>query len=294
MRRHTGFRVLPAVGVAVLVLGSASGCGGSTSSASQGRLPTPPTTSTRTRVGSGRSGPHAGQCHLVSRKALAGTAFDTSTTVPCSRRHNAETASVRPIYGSAGVPDPATLQAYYGECGPDVGNYLHLTQRPLSRMSFVPVPARSSAGKPVVLCDLVVLTGVGTPYDHGPYAVTSTSLRSQAVGNRLASWHLCTNHLAPSFALVDCTKPHPVEAAFHVVTLHLIGDRYPSGGPDHNRRGDAACRHAVAQRPDAHALTVHSHWPTRADWANQQKPPELQGACWFWRTDGKDLPPVVG
>jgi hypothetical protein len=215
-----------------------------------------------------------------------------SKAVPCSQKHNAETASVHALYGSSGVPDQATLQGYVGGCGPDLADYLDTFQRWVSRIGIVAVPAKSSTGKTVVRCDLVMYTGVGDTFAQGPFAVTGASLRHQALTHQLAPWHLCSDRLSASFPLTDCTAPHPVEALFHTITLHLSHDRYPRGGTDNNARGDAVCRRAVADRPDADRLTVHSHWQTRTDWEAQEKPPTLDGVCWFWRTDGRDLPPV--
>lgn len=282
-------RVPPAIAAAACAVVLA-GCG--SSSSSDETLPRPPASSGTAQHAADRSGPRAGQCHLVSQQALHGNAFDTSRSVPCSHRHNVETASVRPVYGASGLPDQATLQGYYGDCGPDMSNYLRVDQPSEARVGLVPVPVRSAAGRVVVACDLVMAGRIDDTGLDFPMAVTRTSLRHDATAGDLAEWHLCANRLTPAFSLTDCTEPHGVEALFRPISLHLIDDRYPSGDADHNRRGDAVCRRALSSRPDATALTVHSHWISKATWENESKPPTLDGNCWFWRSDGKDLPPV--
>jgi hypothetical protein len=289
---RTTLRGVACVAMAALLLGGVTACGGGSSSSAAGTVPTPSRSVTTAHQAATHPGPRAGQCHLSSTRALDGTSFDRSKPVPCAQQHNVETASVHAVYGTSGVPDQATLQGYYGDCGPDVGTYLRMAQAHVSRIGLLPVPAQNGSGKTVVRCDLVVLGGIGSGFAHGPFASTRGSLRDQAAQGDLASWHLCSKHLTPSFPLVACTAPHPVEALFHTITLHLTNDRYPSGGTDNDPRGDALCRHAVAPRPDAAGLTVHSHWLSRADWESQQRPPTLDGVCWFWRTDGKDLPPT--
>src|SRR5690348_4779914 len=79
-----------ALGCAVVL----AGCGGGTSSNAANKLPTAPASSTTAHESASRGGPHAGQCHLVSQAALKGKAFDRSEPVPCTSRHNVETASV--------------------------------------------------------------------------------------------------------------------------------------------------------------------------------------------------------
>lgn len=269
-----------------------AGCGSSSPSSSAGALPTPPDPSGTAQHRASRSGPRAGQCHLVSQRALRGAAFDASSAVPCSQPHNVEIASVRSVYGVAGLPDQETLQSYYGDCSPDMVNYLQVDPLPVSRVDLRPVPVRTTAGRIVVACDLMVagrLDAVGLDF---PMAVTSGSLEQQAAARDLAGWHLCARRLTAAFPLSDCTAPHGVEALFHLISLHLINDRYPAGGTDDNARGDALCRRALSTRSDAAALTVHSHWPSKSAWESEAKPPTLDGTCWFWRSDGKDLPPV--
>lgn len=283
-------RVPPAL-VAAACAVVLAGCASHSSSSGEA-LPRSPESSGTAQHLASRSGPRAGQCHLVAPKALHGNAFDTSRSVPCSHRHNVETASVRPLYGASGLPDQATLQAYYGDCGPDMSNYLGVDPSSQSRVGLVPVPVRSAAGRVVVACDLVVAGRIDETGLDFPMELTRTSLRHDAAAGDLAAWHLCADRLAPAFSLTDCTRPHGAEALFRPLSLHLIDDRYPSGGTDHNRRGDAACRRALSSRPDATALTVHSHWISKAAWESESKPPTVDGTCWFWRSDGKDLPPV--
>ena len=92
-----------------------TGCGGGSSSRPTA-LPSPPA-STNT-VSQAHHPPPVGECHLIGHAVLAG-AVDHAHAVPCSRRHNAETAGIHPVYSKI---TRAVRDGYIGDCFTDAGN----------------------------------------------------------------------------------------------------------------------------------------------------------------------------
>jgi hypothetical protein len=184
----------------------------------------------------------------------------------------------------------ATLQGYLDDCFTDVNSYLHLQDREDIRLNVVPVAERSG-GRTVVDCDVTVFSGLGSHFNDPP-AVTTTSLRREAADGDTASWHWCTNQspLGLDIVFSSCTKPHLQEATFHPMTLPVHGS-YPAPRAL-SRRGSAACRKAVADRPDAARLSLAEHWETQRQWHAQSDRSVIVGNCWFIRTDHSDLPAV--
>jgi hypothetical protein len=286
-RGRNRFGEVLTLAASLVLLGSLTGCGPGDSPSSD-RLPSPRATSrTSLSVGVAHRGRGVGRCHLDSAVGLR-KGRDDSKPVRCTRPHNLETVSSHPIYAK---PTASALSGYSRDCYQDAESYLHVNVGEMNTRVFAEALATTQHGRTTVECDLGVTARLGAQRLGLP-VVTRTSLRGQARAHHTASWHWCSNHLAASMALTDCTRPHRVEALLGPITLHLDNDRYPAGGTDHNARGDAVCRHAVARRADAKHLTVHSHWLSRAAWESEQAPPTLYGTCWFWRTDGSELPAI--
>lgn len=265
-----------------------AGCGGGGSSGSA-QAPQPARTTHTSSASAAADHPQVGACHLDTAAGLR-QQDDHTKLVPCSQQHNLETASVHQLYTK---PTQSVLRGFIDTCYQDAAAYLHTDVRQQELRVFVDPFRTTQNGKPSVSCD-IGLVGIAvssqTPIAQQHPLVTRTSLRTQARSGDTATWHFCAMTLAATFRLTDCTKPHRVEAFPKPITLHLANDRYPSGGTDNNSRGDGVCRRAVSNRPDAGKLTVHSHWTPRAVWKEQGQQPTLYGVCWYWRTDGSNLP----
>jgi hypothetical protein len=269
-----------------LVAVCVTACGGGSSSGAA-PLPTPPgshqTTTTHHQPGL------VGRCYLVAPAVLHGV-VDHSTAVPCSHRHNLETAGIHPVYSKlTKATFRSTVEGYRGDCGPDYTNYLSLQGQEAVRLWGIPLAMKRSDGSWVVRCDLYVQAVVG---NAGPAVVTRDSLHAEAQSGHTVSWLRCTDRppTTPGARFVDCSRPHAYEAAANVQTVTALKDVYPT--PSQLRsRGTAVCRKAAPQREDVAKLDVKGYWTSKKDWVQQARPTDIYGTCWFSRRDHQDLPP---
>ena len=284
-----------AVSVSALLL--VAGCGGGGTSSNAGLLPTPDQTTTSAARAAHPS--PVGQCHRLSQQVIAG-AVDHSQAVSCSRAHNAETVGVHPIYSKL---TKAARDGYLRSCFNDVGSYLRLQGPELDRI-YVLVVAEAGTGKHgVVRCDLEVKPGISNGGLVGTPVLTRSSLRHQERSGHTESWHWCTNARlrAPSspvsieesgsLRFVSCTRPHLAEAEFQPAEVTAVGDKYPTPSTL-SSQGHAACRRGLVDRSDAGQLQVFGLWESKSSWVAQARPSRFGGICWFYRADGRMLPPV--
>ena len=268
-----------------MVVACATACGGGSSSGAA-PLPTPSGSQT---VASHHQPGLVGRCYLVGPAVLHGV-VDHSSAVPCSHRHNLETASVHPVFSRlTKATFRSTVEGYRGACGPDYNNYLGLQGQEDVRLWGIPLAMKRPGGSWVVRCDLYLQARLG---NAGPAVVTRDSLHAEARSGHTVSWLACTDASPATLGipLVDCSRPHAYEAAEDVQTVTALKDVYPT--PAQLRaRGAAVCRKAVAQRSDAAKLDVRGFWTSKKDWVNQARPTDIYGTCWFSRHDHQDLPP---
>ncbi len=297
VRRERLVRGLVMTAAAVSGLLLVAGCGDGGSSSNAALLPTP----SKATASVAKAAHHSpvGRCHLVGAKVLSG-AVDHSKPVPCTRRHNVETAGVHPVYTKL---TNAARNGYLGTCFADAGGYLGLQVPELDRINVIVVAAPDAGGHGVARCDLAVTRGVSKDGLVGPPVITRTSLRQEARTGHTESWHWCTNARirTPSSPLslegaggvmfVSCTRPHRAEAEFHNAEVTAVGRIYPAPATL-SKQGHAACQRGLEGRRDADQLQVFGLWESRSDWITRARPSTIGGVCWFYRTDGHMLPAV--
>jgi hypothetical protein len=218
------------------------------------------------------------------------TLVDHSKPMPCSRRHNVETAGVRPIYTTLTKANTKeTVQGYFGACGTAWDSYLHHHGNEFNRIWGTPIATQEPDGSWVIRCDVYVGARVG--YGGTP-VVTTTSVGAQAKAGRFGSWTVCTDQLPTAKTpLVDCARPHSYEGVPEVQTLIAYQGVYPSPAQLRSR-GNAVCRRAVAHRRDADRLAVGGFWMSKHRWNQNGRRSEILGECYFYRADRAKLPPV--
>jgi hypothetical protein len=260
-----------------LALGLLTGCGDS-SSQGEIHLPTAPGSSRTTGHGHHRGA--VGACHLVPDHVFHDL-VRTSASVPCTRRHDLETAGVHPVYAKLTKTSLRSIVRGYGDaCDQDYLDYLGLQAYEAVRVRVIALAVKQPAGSWAVSCDLYLQTRFAVLL---PVATTRTSIRAEARSGETTSWGICTDRPPTTdVPLADCARPHAYEAVRTYQTVTALEDVYPTPA-QLVTRGRSVCRRAVAGRADAGRLDVFAHWETRRAWLNAGRPTDVYGTCYFHR-----------
>jgi hypothetical protein len=206
--------------------------------------------------------------------------------VSCSQRHNVEIIGTWPLYGKA---TRAAIEQYAAHCFEDEEDTLGIRNAQVYRTQVAAVGVPTRPGHVRVQCEAWLLPGIGD-YRDGPATVTYTSLVDQAKRGDHAGTTWCTNAVpaASGSPFVDCGKPHLAQAMKSSVFIRADGSVYPAAAIA--KRGQDMCRAQLKHLPDPARLTSYAWWWTKEIWEASGKPYEIPGACWYFRTDHRDLP----
>lgn len=225
--------------------------------------------------------PERGACYRLRFDQLT-EPTNGSRTVPCSKRHDAQTIHVgrldTVVDGHAVTVDsdrvirqlstecPRRLAAYVGG-GPQ--------ERRLSRIEvvwFSPTLEQSDRGADWFRCDVVALAGGEALFRLPP----PRRLKGLLDSPRASTYSLCGT-AAPGerdFSRVICGRRHSWRA---VATIAIPGGKAYPGTAEVRDSGDEACRDRVRSRAeDPLKFRYGWEWPTREQWNGGQH----FGYCW--------------
>lgn len=229
------------------------------------------------------------KCRDVSGHRIANGEIEREPLVPCSERHNVEIVGTWPLYGGA---TRAAIEQYAAHCFEDEEDTLGIRSAQVYRTQVVAVGVPISPGHVRVQCEAWLLPGIGD-YRDGPAAMTSTSLVDQAKRGDHAGTTWCTNEVptASGSHFVDCSKPHLAQAMKNSLFFRA-GDGlvYPASAI--KERGQDMCRAQLGHLQDSSRLTSYAWWWPKAIWEENGRPRDIPGACWYFRTDHRDLPAI--
>jgi hypothetical protein len=255
--------------IATLLL---AGCDSST--------PPQPTPSTPPPTASAVPRPAASGCHqLTYAEAVAPTLPDTTTDVPCSGSHTAETFRVGALHTTVGghlvAADSARVQAQVAAACPGAlssylgGDEAKLRLSMLRAVWFTPTVAQVDGGADWYRCDVIALAGDGT------LAPVTGSLKGVLAGPHAGDWAMCGTAQpgTAGFSRVPCRADHTWKA---LSIVDLPAGAYP-GEEKVKAAGQKPCQQA-GQNVASDALNYQwgYEWPTADQWASGQ----TYGICW--------------
>lgn len=208
--------------------------------------------------------------------------FDASAQVPCSSRHDTQTA------GAFTVPEPTVAMAKQvsDDCWNNTRMYIGVDLDhwiPWSVMVFLPSKKQVAAGASWVRCD------VGIPaHPTGTRLVTLTKSVESAALHPPADLWACT--IANPLARVRlnwhlCGTRHRYEETGTLAELNGL-TKYPPRRERHEQ-GIRQCRNDLSPLQQRRGLTASARWDPPAGLSDG----ELVGVCWAYDPSGRLLSP---
>ncbi len=266
----------------VLLLVAVAACSGSQSSPEPSAGPrTSPDSADVSEPGKIAPAPARGACYRLSFDQLT-EPTNSSRSVPCARRHSAQTIHVGKLRlvvdGHALAVDSSRVKRQVAQACPlRFASYVGGEQedRDLSRLRvvwFSPTLAEADAGARWFRCDLVAFDTDSQL--HRQQGVTPRGVLDGDDGRD--RYGLCGTAApgAEGFNRVLCERPHSWRA---IATIQLDGGaRYP-GATAVRAAGDSDCLDQAREFQDfALTFTYGWEWPDRAQWRAGQR----FGYCW--------------
>lgn len=272
-RAMSGRRAVAAVCLAALTAVGVSGCGGSDTPDTPATSAPPPSASAVPR-------PTAAGCHtLTYDQALGSSLPDQDVSVPCDRRHTAQTYAVGALDTLAGghllaVDSDRVAAQLAARCPTALADFVGGDQetRRLSMLHaiwFRPTLEQAAQGADWYRCDVVVPAG-----DEQLSAWTG-SLKGVLDSEQADAWAMCGTAQpgTAGFRRVPCREQHSWTA---LATVDLPAGAYP-GEAAVKEAGQEPCQAAGKDvADDALDYQWGYEWPTAAQW----KLGQTYGICW--------------